>query len=492
MRIGAALSRAPLGGNYPAAVAIALLALSPFIVLTTAAALLQHSVIADLHTTRFGYELSSGLANGAYAFGAVVAADLIQRLPGRRLYVGCEALFVVGSLLGALSFDVYVFNVARAMQGLATGMLLVAALPPLITQHGPEKLPGTAAVVNLGLFGMVTLGPVVGGLANDLHWWRELYGAVAVLGLAGLALGLLGFEGNDPPGRGMGFDWFAIPLAFGATIVPFVGVSWLSEGAFSSPEFIAPLAAGVAMVIALVVIQYRKRRPLMPVRIIAHTLPVVGVLGAMVVGAAFTTLLELLELYLLMVVHHPPAVVGFLLAGQIAGVALAAWLFKRALPTKWTPYLALSGMAATAVGAAVLLWLSPGAADAIAGAVAFLLGYGAGAGVTPGLFMAGLSVPSTKLGPTFALVELLRSEAAFMVGPVLLALAMAAGSLAAGVQLGVVIMLVFDGALGVALVGLYLIGGATPHPPDLDRWLQGESSAYHSPAIAARVRDDVD
>ncbi len=96
------------------------------------------------------------------------------------------------------------------MQGAATGMLLVAALPPLVTNHGAEKLPLTAAFVNLGLFGMVTLGPLVGGIAEGFAAWRALFIGTAVLGVIGLLIGALAFERAEPPSRRIGFDYSAI------------------------------------------------------------------------------------------------------------------------------------------------------------------------------------------------------------------------------------------------------------------------------------------
>src|SRR5690242_1435891 len=95
--------RRPLAGKYPVAVALALLALSPYLVLSTAGLLLQPALLADLHATRFGLSLIDALANAGYAFGAVLAADLIQRLPGRRLYLGCELGFVAATVLCAAS-----------------------------------------------------------------------------------------------------------------------------------------------------------------------------------------------------------------------------------------------------------------------------------------------------------------------------------------------------------------------------------------------------
>jgi MFS family permease len=481
-------TRTPLAGHYPAAVAVALLALCPFIVLSTALLLVDTQVIHDLHTTAFGSQLAAGLANAGYAFGAVAAADLIQRFSGRTLFLACESLFVVGSVLAALAPGVVVFTVGRTLQGVATGMLLVAALPPLVTTHGPERLPTTAMFVNLGLFGMVTLGPVIGGVVGATHAWRPLLWGVAVAGLVAFGLGVLTFGPERKDKRGMGFDWSAIPVALLATVLPFVGVSWLSHGSFTSPGFLVPLVAGLAALVTLVVRQYRKADALMPVRLLAHTLPVTGVSVAMVAGAAFTTLIELVVIYLLEVTHLSPLAAGGLLATQLVGIAVAAVLFRTVLRTRWLPVLTFAGLVLVAVGGALLLALTPGNTTLVVPVAGLLLGFGAGAGVSPGLFLAGLSVPSNRLGPTFALVELLRSEAAFLVGPILLRIAMR-GDLAGGIRLAVLIVVVLAAVSTVVLLVLLLLGGARPHAPDLAGWLSGEESAFDSPPLAAVLRE---
>lgn len=482
------LHRTPLAGNYPAAVAMALLALSPFIVLSTASLLVEQDVVRDLGTSRFGSQLASGLANAGYAFGAVAAADLIKRVSGRTLYLACEALFVVGSLLGTFAPEIATFTVGRVLQGVATGMLLVAALPPLVTNHGVDKLPLTAAYINLGLFGMVTLGPTVGGLAGSFHAWRLLFGIVAVFGFGGLVVGLLAFARGDAPSPRMGFDFSAIPVAAMATVLPFLAVSWLSRASFTSLGFLLPLVLGLLALGFLVVRQYRKTDALMPVKLIAHTLPVTGIGAAMVAGAGFTTLVELAAVYLLDAEHQPPLLIGGLLATQVLGVAVAAWLFKRVLPTRWLPVLAFGGLLVVVAGGAVLLALGPGHGFVVVAVAGLLLGFGAGAGVAPGLFMGGLSAPSSKLGPTFALVELLRSEAAFLIGPVLLQIAMVIRPLASGVRLASLTIVVIGAASAVLLVGLLLLGGRRPHAPDLQTWLDGDEPAYDSPRLAAVLR----
>ncbi len=482
-------SKVPLAGSYPAAVALALLGLCPFLVLSTASQMFRRQLVGDLHTSVFGLALAGGLADAGYAFGAVVAADLIQRFPGRSVFAAAESGFVVASLLALAAPDIVVFTVGRAVQGLTTGMLLVAALPPLVARHGAARLPLTAAFVDLGLFGMVTLGPLVGAVAATPHGWRVLFGIVAALGLTGLVFGRLAFErdNNNDPRRG--FDRSGLPVALLATALPFLGASWLSRSGFSSPGFFLPLLIGLTALGTLLVRQYRKREALMPLRLIAHTLPVVGIGIAMVAGATVTAAIELSVLYMQRVVGEQALPTGFLLTTQVLGVLVAAWLFKRLIRSRWLPVLAFAGLAAAAVGAAVLLALRTSDVFTVLAVDGVLLGFAAGAGVSPGLFMAGLSVPSNRLGPTFAFVELVRAEAAFLIAPVLTAVALQFTPLGDGVRTTALVLLGLCVASGVALAVIMLLGGARPHAPNLDRWVAGDQPAFDSPPVAAAVRD---
>lgn len=305
-------TRIPLAGNYPAAVTLALLALSPYLILTTATALMEPQIMRSIGATAYELQLTSGMSNAGYAFGAVACADLVQRLARRLVYLVCECGFVLATVLALSAQNLGMFATGVVFQGLFTGMLLVASLPPLIIGHPIGKLQTTAVVVSLGLFGMVAFGPLVGGIVGSFGGWRPLFAGIGTLALIGLIVGSLTFEGNEPPARRARFDWTAIPLAFGTTALPFFGVSWLTRGDFSDPEFYVPVVVGLACGVFLVGGQYRKAHPLMPVRPISNTLPVVGTLNAMLVGACFTTLLELIEVYLTREGDFSPVRIGAL------------------------------------------------------------------------------------------------------------------------------------------------------------------------------------
>lgn len=468
---------------------MALLALGPFVVLSTASFPLAPVQGAELGTDRSALQLANGLANAAYALGVVVAADVVQRVASRRIYLGCTATFAVASAVAALAPGVAWFATGRVLQGAATGMLLVVTLPPLVTRHGAARIPVTVAMVGLGLFGGAAIGTTVGGLSAGPGQWRVLFCALAVLGVAAFVVGTVGFEQGDAPAPRMGFDFSGIPLAAAATVLPFLGVSLLASAPAPEPGFLVVTAVGIAALVALVVREYRKDQPLMPVRLIAHTLPVTGIGAAMLAGAGFTTLVELAVVRLRQVDGLSPPLVGAVLATQLLGMAVALWLITRVLPTRWLPVLVLGGLL-TISAAGVVLALGDTLPAVPAAAVAgLLLGLGAGAGVGPGLFLGALSVPAPRLGPAFALVQLLRAEAAFLLAPLVLRIATAGPDVAGGLQQAAVVVAAAAAVGAVLLTGVLLLGGSPPQAPDLQRWVDGTGPAYRSPPLIALLRD---
>ena len=166
----------------------------------------------------------------------------------------------------------------------------------------------------------------------------------------------------------------------------------------------------------------------------------------------------------------------------ITAVALGVVLEKRQLQ-----YLPLAGMACLAAGiGAFRIQVPPTEALTLIGS--WLTGLGLGAAVAPALFVAGFSLPSASLQRVFAIVELLRAVAAFMIAPLFAHLAATVGGnpdTGTGIALWIGLGLAIGGP-GVAVL-LYALGGARPQTPDLERFMAGEAPAWHSPPLFARI-----
>jgi MFS family permease len=478
--------RGPLADSYAGAVLLVLLALTPYLVLTTALQPLQPLIARDLGLSARAMGLTAGMANAAYAFGAVLAVQIASRVRPRRMLVVYVVLFIIGSALAAWAPGAGWYVAGHVTQGLATGLLLIASVPPLVLSWGTDKLSRTAIVMNLGIFGAVALGPVVGGVAAGSGSWRPLLWIVCAIGVAALAFALLTFEDAEAQDPGAPVDVIALVLAAGGCAAAFLGVSELMGRRATDMVVWLPVLAGLGMLVGLVVHQWRSEDPLIPVRKIAHTVPVMAIVIAMSAGAASVALVQLTQTAL-QTKGVAPRHAGMLFWPEIGMALVAAVTFSRLFFTRWTPLLALGGLAVLAAGGVVLTGVI-GGGDAVVLVGSGLVGFGVGASVSPALFLAGFSLPSRDLPRVFAFIELLRGVAAFLVGPALLQLAMTAKPPPDGLRDATWV------ATGVAVAGLIVAiaiavaGRLRLHAPDVERWQAGEGTAIPSTPIADAVR----
>src|SRR4029077_635419 len=116
--------------------------------------------------------------------------------------------------------------------------------------------------------------------------------------------------------------------------------------------------------------------------------------------------------------------------------------------------LPLAGMVFLAAGILVFAIKVP-SSQAATLVASGLTGIGLGATVAPALFVAGFSLPSANLQRVFAIVELLRAVAAFMIAPIFVHLAATAGAnLDAGTRIALWIGLGL--AVGGAVTGVVI------------------------------------
>ena len=107
----------------------------------------------------------------------------------------------------------------------------------------------------------------------------------------------------------------------------------------------------------------------------------------------------------------------------------------------------------------------------------------------PALFIAGFSLPNSNLQRVFAIIELLRAVAAFMIAPLMLHFAFTVGhSLSSGTTIALWICFGISTGGAIAGVCLYALGGVRPPAPSLERWFGGREPGWYSPPLLARIR----
>jgi MFS family permease len=481
------MRQGPLAGRYPAVAAMVMFALIPYLALSAALGPLTPIIGRQLHMSVQTLSLGSGLANAAYAVGTVLAVQFAQHFPQRRMLVGYALLLVIGSILAAAAQDPGMFIVGRVIQGLCTSLLLIAAVPPLAIGFPPHRLRDTAVIMNMCIFGAVALGPAIGGLQAHFDAWRPLFWIISAIAASALVLSVLTFDDAPPADPDSPRDPLAIALAAVGCAAAFFGASELLTHSFLDPLTIVALLGGLAVIVVLIVYQFRAKRPLLTIRsMLTSTMPVAGIVVALFAAAASVSATALTAAVLAQ--RYGPLHVGLLYLPEVAGAVITAILLGVVITKREIHYLPLAGMVFLAAGIAVFRIEVP-SSEAATLVGSGLTGIGLGATVAPALFVAGFSLPSASLQRVFAIVELMRAVAAFMIAPIFAHMAVTVGgSLDAGT--GIALWIGLGLALGGAALGvaIYALGGARPQAPDLERFVAGEAPAWYSPPLLARVR----
>lgn len=202
----------------------------------------------------------SGLVMTTTLLGFAAAGLLPERHPGRTMRVALGAT-VVGSVLAAVSFALWLLLAARVLQGLGIGLLLAGALAD-IPRRLPPRLAGR-------MTGSLVAGTALGGLGGRVigyvglfATWRAafLVGGLGALVLVWVGLRALPLGGASRPGRA-GYEGRRPPLSLlvGGLFILFANVAMfdllpyrLAGPPFHLPSYLADLVFAVYVPASLV------------------------------------------------------------------------------------------------------------------------------------------------------------------------------------------------------------------------------------------------
>ena len=476
-----------LRGQYPATLTIALVALIPYLLVTSASSLLEQEIATDLGAGQIALAWASSMSTAGYAFGALFAGDLVQRYQRRTLFPIFATMTLAGWLLAAFAHGPWMYGVGHVLAGTSTGMLLVVALPPVLTGF-PYKVDFSAGFINLGLFGAIAAGPLVGGIVAASLGWRAFYFVLAAIAATALAFSRVVLEENDPPEPELKRDWGALVLSFFGTVLPFGAVAILGGADFGSPKFLVPLGIGLACFAAIFVYEEMQDAPLVPIHQTLHTLPIIGTLIAAFAGGVLLSITELTVARTMEIWHFSPLDTGLVFSPLLPGAGLAAMVLSKLFRSRWLPVLIAAGLVLMIASGALMVAATDARQWPLESVAAGLLGFGAGATVSPALFLAAFSLHSSLLPRVFAFIELVRSVGDFLMGPLLLQWAKTISGPARLAESGVATGL--EIALGVGIGGTALCVAMFRSAyrglptPDVEAWLEDDDAvALPSPGI---------
>jgi EmrB/QacA subfamily drug resistance transporter len=225
----------------------------------------------------------------------MTGAALADRVGRRRVFAAGLAVFTLASAACAAAGEPLVLNLARAVQGLGSGLLLATSIPVIAAAYPGARRAGAvgvwAATVGLAL----AAGPLVGGLITDGLGWRWIFLVNVPLGCAALAVVRPVIEASFGPRRpldplGLGL------LTLGLVALVFGTVRGGAEG-WDAPVILAAFALGVVAIAAFVVAELRAAAPTVDLRLLRNGRLAAFVLSAFTLGAGFLSTFVFISAY---------------------------------------------------------------------------------------------------------------------------------------------------------------------------------------------------
>ena len=300
-------------------------------------------------------------------FGRI--ADIYGR---KKIFTLGILLFSIASLLSGLSTSAYMLIAFRVLQGIGGAMIFgtgVAILTSVFPVGERGRVLGiNVAAVYIGL----SIGPFVGGFLTEHFGWRSVFYANVPLCLVVLGLILWKLKGDWAMAKGERFDFtgsviygiMLVAIMYGFSRLPDMLGGWL-------------ILIGFVALVAFVWWEMRAKSPVLNVNLFRHNIVFAfSNLAALINYSATFAVSFLLSLYLQYIKGFSPDRAGLVLISaplvQAVFSPLAGRLSDRIEPR----VLASLGMAISAAGVVMLIFLGHGTSLAFIVVSLVILGFG--------------------------------------------------------------------------------------------------------------------
>ncbi|MFI2236970.1 MFS transporter [Streptomyces chrestomyceticus] len=306
----------------------------------------------------------------AYLLAETVATVLVGKfgdLFGRKIIFQVSAVvFVGGSILAGASTSMLMLVVARAVQGVGGGGLMVTAMA-LIADVIPLRERGKYQGALGAVFGVTTVvGPTLGGLFTDHASWRWCFYVNIPIAIVMVVMAARTVPVVRAAVRPV-IDYIGIVLVALGSSGLVLGLEWGgNEYAWGSPVIIGLFVGSVVLLAAFVFVELRAKEPMLPMHLFRNPVFTVCSVLSFIVGFAMLGAMTYLPTYLQFVdgvsatmsgVRTLPMVAGLLGTSMLSGVVVSRTGRYRVFPIAGTGVMALGLYLMSTMGADTGAWL---------------------------------------------------------------------------------------------------------------------------------------
>jgi multidrug resistance protein len=321
-----------------------------------------------------------------------VYAKLADTIGRKRVILFGLSVFLLGSILCALAWDMPSLIAFRALQGVGAGAILPITITIVGDIYTIEERARTQGYIASVWAVAAVAGPALGGVFAMWDFWRGIF--LINIPLCALAFWLLARDYHESLQRTRHrIDYAGAALLTASLTLLLLGV--LEGGnawAWISPTSFGVFGAGLVLLVAFVLVERRAAEPVLPLWVLGRPLLRATNIVGLAVGAALIGLTAFVPTYLVVGLDVSPLVAGLALATLTIGWPIAASLSGRLYLRIGFRSTAILGAALVVLGTAALAALGPYPSIWTVGIVSFVIGLGFGFAAVPTLVAAQSSV----------------------------------------------------------------------------------------------------
>ncbi|MBY5928186.1 DHA2 family efflux MFS transporter permease subunit [Halomonas sp. DP8Y7-3] len=335
---------------------------------------------------------------------------LADRFGRRTIYLLGLSGFLAGSLLGAMADSLSGIIMARALQGTAAGLMIPLSLALIFAAYPPEQRGRISGIWGFAVMIAPAIGPTVGGLLLELTHWRALFLMNLPFALLGLALGWRCLR-REAPNRQRRFDlpgFVLITLGMGAVLAALGRVETLEDLLSIGVAVAVPLTAGIACLVAFVLVEQRTTAPLLALSLFRHSAYRLSVVLACLQSIILFGCVLLTPLWMQQVLGASPFVTGLVFLATALTASLCSPQAGRMIDRYPPQWCLLVGLGVTAISLMGLALMSPAAPVWLVGAWMGLRGIGLACGYLPATTVGVRALPDAEMTQASAMNNMAR------------------------------------------------------------------------------------
>lgn len=365
---------------------------------TTVVSVAQNTFQDDFNTDQAGSAWT--MTGYTLALAAVIPLSswAAARFGTKKVYLVSIVLFVLGSVLCALAWNIASLVFFRVLQGFGGGMLMPIGMMILTRAAGPARVGSVMAVLGIPMLLGPILGPIIGGALIEYASWHWIFLINAPIGAAAFLYASWILPKDNETSR-PSFDFIGLLLLSPGLALFLFGISSSTEeGTFMSPKVLIPAVIGALLVIAFVFHALRARNPLLDLKLFTNGTLSMSVITMTLFMIAFFGAMLLFPQYYIGVRGETTLLTGLLIAPQGIGAMVTMPMAGRLTDKHGPGRMVLPGIVLIAIGLAVFIFVGPDTSYWLLGAALFVQGLGMGMTMMP-IMSSALATLSAKQVP---------------------------------------------------------------------------------------------